>query len=60
VRGPRRRGGDPARLSPGLLPQRAEDIPAGKVAPALLLAALSAGVGLINAACMEYGAARPP
>lgn len=37
-----------------LLPQLAEDIPAGKLAPALLLAALSVGVGLINAACMEY------
>lgn len=34
------------------LPHLATDIPAGKVAPALFLAALSAGVGLINAACM--------
>lgn len=34
------------------LPHLATDIPAGKVAPALFLAALSVGVGLINAACM--------
>jgi putative membrane protein len=36
------------------LPHLAEDIPAGKVAPALFLAGLSASVGLINAACMGY------
>ncbi|MBI4989520.1 MAG: DUF350 domain-containing protein [Rhodocyclales bacterium] len=36
------------------LPQLAQDIPAGKTAPAIFLAALSVGVGLINAACMEY------
>lgn len=36
------------------LPQLAEDIPAGKLAPAIFLAALSVSVGLINAACMEY------
>jgi putative membrane protein len=36
------------------LPQMNEDIPAGKLAPAVLLAALSLGVGLINAACMTY------
>lgn len=35
------------------MPHLAEDIPAGKVAPALFLAALSVGVGLINAACMQ-------
>ena len=35
------------------MPHLAEDIPAGKVAPALFLAALSIGVGLINAACMQ-------
>ena len=31
-----------------------KDIPAGKLAPAVLLAALSLAVGLINAACMTY------
>ena len=36
------------------LPQIAADIPAGKVAPAVFLAAMSIAVGLINAACMEY------
>ena len=35
------------------LPQLARDIPAGKLAPAIFLAALSVGVGLVNAACME-------
>jgi hypothetical protein len=35
------------------IPQLAKDIPAGKVAPALFLAALSISVGLVNAACME-------
>ena len=36
------------------LPQLAEDIPAGKVAPATFFAALSMTVGLTNAACMSY------
>jgi putative membrane protein len=36
------------------LPFLAEDIPAGKIAPALFLAALSLSIGLINAACMSY------
>lgn len=36
------------------MPQLSEDIPAGKVAPAILLAAFSLAVGLINAACMTY------
>lgn len=36
------------------LPQLTEDIPAGKLAPAIFLAALSLAVGLINAACMTY------
>lgn len=36
------------------LPQIASDIPAGKMAPAIFLAALSIAVGLVNAACMEY------
>jgi putative membrane protein len=36
------------------LPQLAKDIPEGKLAPAIFLAALSISVGLINAACMEY------
>src|SRR5690242_20121075 len=35
------------------LPQLARDIPAGKVATAIFLAALSIAVGLVNAACME-------
>jgi len=35
------------------IPQLARDIPAGKVAPAIFLAALSIAVGLVNAACME-------
>jgi putative membrane protein len=35
------------------VPQLVRDIPAGKVAPALFLAALSIAVGLVNAACME-------
>jgi putative membrane protein len=36
------------------MPHMNEDIPAGKVAPAILLAALSLGIGLINAACIAY------
>ena len=36
------------------LPQLTEDIPAGKVASATFLAALSLTVGLTNAACMTY------
>ena len=36
------------------LPHLAQDIPAGKVAPATFLAALSLTVGLTNAACMTY------
>lgn len=36
------------------LPQLQEDIAAGRVAPATLVAALSITVGLINAACMTY------
>ena len=36
------------------LPQLAEDIPAGKVAPATFFAVLSMTVGLTNAACMSY------
>jgi len=35
------------------LPHLARDIPEGKVASALFLAALSVGVGLVNAACMQ-------
>ena len=38
------------RLMPGL----ARDIPAGKVAPGIFLAALSIATGLLNAACMTY------
>ena len=36
------------------LPQLTADIPAGRIAPALFLAALSLAMGLINAACMTY------
>ena len=36
------------------LPQLAEDIGAGRVAPATFVAALSIAVGLLNAACMTY------
>lgn len=36
------------------LPQLREDIGAGRVAPATLVAALSLTVGLLNAACMAY------
>lgn len=36
------------------LPHLSDDIPAGKVAPATFLAALSLTVGLTNAACMTY------
>jgi putative membrane protein len=36
------------------LPHLTEDIPAGKVAPAIFLATLSLTVGLTNAACMTY------
>lgn len=36
------------------LPHLAQDIPAGKTAPALFLAALSVTVGIINAACLQY------
>lgn len=36
------------------LPQLNEDIPAGRIAPAILLAIASLTVGLINAACMTY------
>jgi putative membrane protein len=38
------------RLIPGL----ARDIPAGSVAPGILLGALSLGTGILNAACMTY------
>jgi putative membrane protein len=36
------------------LPHLNEDIPAGKTAPAIFLAAASVSIGLINAACMTY------
>jgi len=36
------------------LPQLNQDVPAGKLAPAIFLAAISLGVGVINAACMGY------
>ena len=37
-----------------LIPGIARDIPAGKVAPGMLLGALSLGTGILNAACMTY------
>ena len=37
-----------------LIPGLASDIPAGKVAPGVLLGALSVATGLLNAACMTY------
>lgn len=36
------------------LPHLNQDIPEGKIAPALFLGGLSVAVGLINAACMGY------
>lgn len=35
-------------------PQLNQDVPSGKLAPAIFLAAISLGVGVINAACMGY------
>lgn len=35
-------------------PQFNDDIPAGKAAPAIMLAAFSISIGLISAACMSY------
>jgi putative membrane protein len=37
-----------------ILPGIARDIPAGKVAPGVLLGSLSLGTGILNAACMTY------
>ena len=39
-----------SRLIPGI----ARDIPEGKVAPGMLLGALSLATGILNAACMTY------
>lgn len=36
------------------LPQLNQDIPAGRIAPAIFLAAISFSIGMINAACMTY------
>ena len=36
------------------LPQLTQDIPSGRIAPAIFLAVVSLTVGLINAACMTY------
>jgi putative membrane protein len=36
------------------LPQLIQDIPSGRIAPAIFLAVVSLTVGLINAACMTY------
>jgi putative membrane protein len=38
------------RLVPGL----ARDIPAGRIAPGMLLGSLSLATGILNAACMTY------
>jgi putative membrane protein len=37
-----------------IIPGVARDIPAGKVAPGVLLGALSLATGILNAACMTY------
>lgn len=37
-----------------IIPGIARDIPAGKLAPGLLLGALSLATGILNAACMTY------
>ncbi len=37
-----------------LLPTIGTDIPAGRVAPGIFVAALALGVGILNAACMSY------
>ena len=37
-----------------LVPGLARDIPAGKLAPGVLLGAISLATGLLNAACMTY------
>jgi putative membrane protein len=37
-----------------LIPDIARDIPAGKLAPGILLGALSLATGILNAACMTY------
>jgi putative membrane protein len=37
-----------------LIPGIARDIPAGRVAPGILLGTLSLGTGILNAACMTY------
>ena len=38
------------RLTPGIV----RDIPAGKIAPGMLLGSLSLATGILNAACMTY------
>src|SRR5688572_5129545 len=37
-----------------IIPGIARDIPAGRLAPGILLGALSLGSGILNAACMTY------
>lgn len=37
-----------------IIPGLARDIPAGKLAPGILLGALSLATGILNAACMTY------
>jgi putative membrane protein len=37
-----------------IVPGVARDIPSGKVAPGILLGALSLATGILNAACMTY------
>lgn len=41
-------------LARRLLPQLNDQIPADKAAPAILLAAISIGAGIVNAACLTY------
>ena len=37
-----------------IIPGIARDIPAGRLAPGMLLGALSLATGILNAACMTY------
>ena len=37
-----------------LLPQLNDQIPSGQAAPAIMLAAISIGAGIVNAACLTY------
>lgn len=37
-----------------MIPSAARDIPAGKIAPGILLGSMSLATGILNAACMTY------